>query len=541
MDRRTKIVAGVFGLLVAYALVSGVVYPRWIEPQLTIEERIAEREEDLAKLVEGEAEVERAKWAFRDYVNRVGSFDVVEVENDLRDRLNGLIAKHGLEEASVTPRRPTSDKKIGLTRMMITVGAAGTLESCVLFLKDVAELPHVISLTDPVIYPVSSGRSKRRIGQPERMNLHVPIQVLVLSQQRIPGRIPQEELVQPERWVRHEAQDYSVIWTREPLSEPVKLEPLVVNVRKDDVAVEQGARARLDASARGGDRQYKYLWDCEEVEDRTSPKAQLDTSTPGTFTCTVTVTDGTGATAEATASVTIREKQQRTAEKPTRREPKEPPGPKREKDGKHMQLTMVWSRQDGTSRVSEMMVYNSKSKETRYYEAGEDFDGGKLVFVHQTGALVRRQDGYFVYPIGAKLDEDIGVDDAVDYARLQDVARRIREAEQSQPQAKTEPGEASASGPAATPKPEAPSKTRTTGTGRKRTGSTGAGPKPVSGGEDAPKAGSGSAGATPTQQEKPSSPDAKAAKKPAPRTPLRRPGARGRPPRDYKKRPKGED
>jgi hypothetical protein len=531
----------VFGLLVAYALASGVVYPRFIEPQLTIEERIAEREEDLAKLVEGEAEVERAKWAFRDYANRIGSFDVVEVENDLRDRLNSLIAKHGLEEASVTPRRPTSDKKIGLTRMTITVGAEGTLESCVLFLKDVAELPHVITLTDPVIYPLSSGRSKRRYGQPERMNLHVPIQVLVLSQQRLPGRIPSEELVQPERWVRHEAQDYSVIWTREPLSEPIKLEPLVVTVRKDDVSVEQGARVRLDASARGGDRQYKYSWDCEEVEDRTSPKAKLDTSTPGMFTCTVTVTDGTGATAEATVSVTIREKKQRTAEKRAPREPPEPPGPKREKDGKHMQVTMVWSRQDGASRVSEMMVYNSKSKETRYYEAGEDFDGGKLVFVHQTGALVRRQDGYFVYPIGAKLNEDIGVDDAVEYPRLQDAARRIREAEQSQPQAKTGPGEASASGPAASPKPEAPSKRRTTDTGRKRPGSTGARSKPVSGGEDAARAGSGPTGATPTQQAKPSSPDAKAAKKPAPRKPSRRPGVRSQPARGYRKQPKGKD
>ncbi len=41
MDRRTRILAGVFGIGILYALVSAVVYPKWIEPQLKLDQTIA--------------------------------------------------------------------------------------------------------------------------------------------------------------------------------------------------------------------------------------------------------------------------------------------------------------------------------------------------------------------------------------------------------------------------------------------------------------------------------------------------------------------
>jgi len=39
MDRRTKILGGLFGLAVLYALLSGVVYPRWIKEWINLDER----------------------------------------------------------------------------------------------------------------------------------------------------------------------------------------------------------------------------------------------------------------------------------------------------------------------------------------------------------------------------------------------------------------------------------------------------------------------------------------------------------------------
>ena len=50
MDRRTKILAGVLGLAVLFGIFSQVIYPDYIRPWLTLDERIAREEETLAKL-----------------------------------------------------------------------------------------------------------------------------------------------------------------------------------------------------------------------------------------------------------------------------------------------------------------------------------------------------------------------------------------------------------------------------------------------------------------------------------------------------------
>ena len=86
-------------------------------------------------------------------------------------------------------------------------------------------------------------------------------------------------------------------------------------------------------------------------------------------------------------------------------------GPKRWKDRKKMQYCMSLIHSEGNQRFSEAQIHNSKRRQTEYYAEGDDFDGGQLVYVHQTGALVRRGEKYFVYPIGASLDDDIGLDE----------------------------------------------------------------------------------------------------------------------------------
>jgi hypothetical protein len=97
---------------------------------------------------------------------------------------------------------------------------------------------------------------------------------------------------------------------------------------------------------------------------------------------------------------------------------------------------MALIHREGDARSNEVMVYNSRSRKTEYFEPGDDFDGGKLVFVHPRGAIVRRQnadgeDDFFIYPIGEKLTEDVRADEAGDHPRLQAEANRIRELQSS--------------------------------------------------------------------------------------------------------------
>jgi hypothetical protein len=84
----------------------------------------------------------------------------------------------------------------------------------------------------------------------------------------------------------------------------------------------------------------------------------------------------------------------------------------------------------GAERLDEFMVYNRQSKETKYYKTGDDFDGGELVFVHQRGGVVRRSEDYFVYPIGATLDQQVEARVADEYPELKSAAEKLREARQ---------------------------------------------------------------------------------------------------------------
>ena len=228
-----------------------------------------------------------------------------------------------------------------------------------------------------------------------------------------------------------------MIWELEPFWPPI---PLTARIKRKQVTVDKDELVFLEVIATGGEGEYGYLWEGEgELTSPEEAKTAVDTSTLGTFEYTVTVTDDDGHTATATAKVTVREKTERTVEIDD-----EPLGPQRWKDGKHLQLTMTLIRKEGAERFGEVMVYNGKSKQTDYYTVSDEFDGGEVVFVHQTGALVRRQDEYFVYPIGAKLNEDIAADEAVNYPRLQEVARYLQEAAKPRPEPETEGVQASA-------------------------------------------------------------------------------------------------
>jgi len=116
--------------------------------------------------------------------------------------------------------------------------------------------------------------------------------------------------------------------------------------------------------------------------------------------------------------------------------PPMPKGPQRWKDPQTRQVRMALISSTPSERVSEVMVYNGKSKQPEYFAVGAEFDGGQLLFVHPTGAIVSRKDviakteDYFLYPIGSYCNEDIAAADARagEYPQLQLAATRLRAA-----------------------------------------------------------------------------------------------------------------
>ncbi|UCC29725.1 MAG: hypothetical protein JSU86_16160 [Phycisphaerales bacterium] len=430
MDRRTKILATLFGAVAAYALISGLVYPEWIEPLLKLDQEIAVRQNEYDELKAVEDEVGEGKKGYKGYVSRVGSFDIDKVTTAIRAQLNELIEKHKLQGANVSPSRPTKDRKTGLDRMSITVTAVGKLESAVEFLKDVSELPQLVRVGNAAIYPAS--RSRKQRGR-DRMNIRVPIEVMVLPRLRIVGRINEEELVQPESFVRHADQDYALIWSMKPFTEPI---PLRANAGRD-VNRKQGQSARLSATATGGDGEYTFKWEPEDgLNDATIANPTIDTSTAFTQTYTVRVTDASGETSTDSVAVVIRETRAKPGEETS--EPVQPTRVERWKDRKYMQLCMTLLHTTDAGRVSELMISNNKRKQTEYYTAGDEFDGGELVFVHPRGGVVLRNDEYFLYTIGTWLDQDVSLsaDAAVDYPDLKKVAEWHRESVKEMSEAK---------------------------------------------------------------------------------------------------------
>jgi len=420
-----------FALLVGAGLVRGVVYPRWIHPLLTIDERIAERQKELDKLEAEDAAVQQARYEYKALVARVGSFEVGKVETEVRDRLNRLIEKHHLQDASVSPSRPVEERKTGLWSTSISVSANGTLESTIAFLKDIAELPQLVRVGNPAISPAGSARR----GQTQDvMSLRVPVDLLILPRNQIVGPIVAAELAHPDSFVRHAGRNYAEIWNRKPFSEYVPPIPLKATVTRT-VNVEKGTPAALEAVVKGGDGEYTVSWSpAEGLSDPTSLRPTVDTSTAGTKPYTLTVTDGSGGS-DATATVVIvREPRPPEpvvqAQAPLPPPPPPPPGPKPWPDGRNMSICMALLRTLGAERLDEFMVYNNKSKETRYYKVGDDFDGGELVFVHQRGGVVRRSEDYFVYPIGATLDQQVEAGVADEYPELKSAAEKLREARQ---------------------------------------------------------------------------------------------------------------
>lgn len=427
MDSRTKILAGLFGAVLLYALVSSIVYPRWIEPMLNIDERIAKLQTEYDRLDQVEQEVERARAEYRALVARVGAFEPVKAETEVRTHINALIEKHNLQDANVAPSRPMEDRKTGLTRMQITVTALGKLRNVVGFLKEVAEMPHLVRTGNAALYPASS---VRRGESRDRINFRLPLELLVLPQQRLVGRLDVTSLVRPEEFPpRHLGRDYALLWNNKPFTEPI---PLSANAGSP-VTQREGRSVRLTGTASGGEPPYACQWEpSENLSDPTDCRTEVDTSRAFQRMYTLTVTDDEGETATANVAVNI-------TEKPTPRGNPTTPhpvatGPQLWRDARNMKLAMTLLRKLGDEQIGEVMVENNKARQTQYYGIGDDFHGGKLVYVHPRGAVVRRSDAYLLFPVGGWLNDEIKADDeeaATYYPDLKEAADKLREADQA--------------------------------------------------------------------------------------------------------------
>ncbi len=422
MDKRTKILAGLFGAMIAYGFISKIIYPAWVEPLLTIDDRIADRQKDLDTLEAQVAEVNKAKYEYREWVARTGGFDINEAVTEIRERLNGLLAKHKLADVKVTPTRPTDDRKTKLWKASVTVSGAGSLESVIQFLRDVAELPHVCRIGNASISPASVRGRNTTIN---RFSLRVPVEVWSVPQHRLVGRLEVEDLLHPELFIRHQGRDYTSIWKGDPFNPYVEMRVKT----KPTLTVLKGRKMTLDVTVEGGVGPYQYLWKPSEgLGAPTMRSPALDSSKVGRVAYNVTVTDARGNTGNSSISVTV-------ADPPPPPDPTPPPkqeprpvavvkGREVSKNGRTQTLTMVLLRESEADHRDEIMVNDARSKANSYYATGDQFEGGELIFVHQSGGVVNWKEEYYVYPLGQQIDQFVSAKDAFDYPVLQRAAGR---------------------------------------------------------------------------------------------------------------------
>ena len=224
MDKQTKIVAAVFAVLVGYAIFDKVAYPVLDEWVLSIDAKIAEREEDRAALRVHEVAKNRAVSTYRKWIRRAGTYDARIVQEDIRGRITKLVAAENITEVHIGSPKIHTDSKTDVREFTFAITGEGTLESVVRFMKATAEFPQLVRLDKPQIRPVSGKRGTTT----DRVSFSVKLEVRVPDRNKIVGVVPKDRMVLPtedSKHIRYASADHSLIWKAKPFTEykkPIK-------------------------------------------------------------------------------------------------------------------------------------------------------------------------------------------------------------------------------------------------------------------------------------------------------------------------------
>ena len=425
MDRhsRTRLV-GI--AVVAGLLATGYFLYPWVdENYLSLGEQVAKAREDRDERKVEAQSIDLARRTYKKYLNRVGTLDPHKARTQLQLSLDRLAGQYHLEGTRSTVTSPgKADRKTGVWTLKGNLSGACTLEAATNLVRDVYELPYLLSVTKLSLKPEGRSRGQKKT---DGVSLTLSLEALVLPDcRKTMGKLKDEELAPLERLVRHSERDYAPIYEENPFKEWRPTPPLVVDAGRE-VSGEVNARKSLTGTARQGTPPYRYTWSPAErlMTGATTVRPRIDTSEPFEADFVFTVTDAEGQTATDQVHVVITEAVVRDVPETTPT-PRAPSGPTRWA-GARKQAVSVAKTSHGDKKVAELAVFDSQEKRTEYYQAGAEFDGGTLMYVHPRGAVVRRADAYYIYPLGDRLDQDIPADLATDYPHLQRAVTLLKE------------------------------------------------------------------------------------------------------------------
>ena len=190
-------------LLLAFILVAAAggflkfIYPALIRPLFDYRSEIAEASEKLWNLrLEHDDFEGQLRKGYTQYVQRTGSSNAKDVQDELYERINQLIKNAGLKSARVNPKKPTGDRKTKVHTLTFTINARGKFSQCIDFIKGFYEFPYLARLDNLKLTPTDS---RGRTGHDE-VTLVGEIEALVLPPEK---RFGTPEPNQPEKLAKY--------------------------------------------------------------------------------------------------------------------------------------------------------------------------------------------------------------------------------------------------------------------------------------------------------------------------------------------------
>lgn len=105
------------------------------------------------------------------------------------------------------------------------------------------------------------------------------------------------------------------------------------------------------------------------------------------------------------------------AKRPDSKKP-DKPKPVREDPQRRYKVIRAILKYQTSEDVEELYLVNTNSRTSEYVKRGESLDGGDLVFLHTLGAVVRKQNVDWVYPVGKSLKDCVELHASDEYPEI---------------------------------------------------------------------------------------------------------------------------